>query len=123
MIRFNDGQLLARWAFGKDHPAFPVEVMSKYREAWSQPGAGRGMFNWYRGISKARPSRLEDPRIAVPTMLIWGKRDKVFKAELAQKSIDLCDDGQLHMIDHATHWVQHEAAEEVNELLIDWFRS
>jgi epoxide hydrolase 4 len=116
-----DGGLLARWAF-RDSAAFTEADLQKYRTAWKQPGARQGMLNWYRAVRKTPPQSLPSPRITVPTTLIWGMQDPVMKTDLAHKSIELCDDGHLHLIDHASHWVQHEAAGEVNRVLIDWLR-
>ena len=36
---------------------------------------------------------------------------------MAQPSIDLCE-GKLVVLDEATHWVQHEESDRVNDLLI-----
>ena len=121
-VRAFNWRLLAGWAFGESQ-AFTAEDLEQYKQAWAQPGAITGMLNWYRAVRKAPPKRLDTPRITVPTTLIWGKRDHVMKPELAEKSIELCDEGHLHYIDEATHWVQHEAADEVNQVLIDWLRN
>lgn len=112
---------LRRWAFGGSK-AFTDDDIRMYTKAWSEPHAMTSMLNWYRAIQQAPPERLAGPRIAVETLLIWGEKDPVFKKELAQTSIDLCNDGQLIYIEDASHWVQHEAADEVNELLIDFLR-
>ena len=61
-------------------------------------------------------------RIAIPTLLIWGARDKFIGREAAQPSIDLCAHGRLVFIEEATHWVQHEEPERVNELIVDFLR-
>jgi pimeloyl-ACP methyl ester carboxylesterase len=37
--------------------------------------------------------------------------------------VDLCDDGQLLMIEHATHWVQHDAPARVNAALVAFLSS
>ncbi len=63
-----------------------------------------------------------NPRITVPTLLIWGAKDRFLGRELAQPSIDLCDNGRLVFIEEATHWVQHEAADRVNELIDTFLR-
>jgi pimeloyl-ACP methyl ester carboxylesterase len=52
--------------------------------------------------------------------MIWGARDRFLGRELAQPSIDLCDRGRLVVIEEATHWVQHEEAERVNELILEF---
>ncbi|PJF20860.1 MAG: alpha/beta hydrolase [Phototrophicales bacterium] len=119
-LKLGKGSLLARWAFGKDNPAFTPEDIEQYKVAWSQPGAITAMLNWYRAVRQHRPQSLNSPQIHVPVLLIWGKRDWAFDFSLAEDSIRLCDDGKLIMIDHASHWVQHEAAEPVNKVLIDW---
>jgi len=121
-VRALDWSLLARWAFD-DSPAFDADDLKQYKRAWAQPGAMTGMLNWYRAVRKAPPKRLDSPRITVPTTLIWGKRDHVMKPELAQASIALCDDGHLHTIEAATHWVQHDAPQQVNSIIIDWLKS
>lgn len=99
---------------------FSAEDLAAYRQAWSQPGAMTGMINWYRAIMRVPPQRLSSPRISPPTLMIWGEQDVALGKEMAQPSIDLCDDGSLVFIPEATHWVQHDAPERVNELLLDF---
>jgi pimeloyl-ACP methyl ester carboxylesterase len=92
-----------------------------YRDAWSRPGAMRAMLNWYRALFRQRPQRLPSARIEVPTLLIWGKRDRFLRSELSEASMEWCDYGRLVFIDNATHWVQHEEPATVNRLLLDFF--
>lgn len=42
--------------------------------------------------------------------------------EMAQLSMELCDDGRLVYIEEATHWVQHDAADQVNTLMGDFLK-
>jgi pimeloyl-ACP methyl ester carboxylesterase len=100
--------------------AFSDEDLQKYREAWAKPGAVTGMLNWYRGMMRARPETPENIRIKVPTLLIWGARDVALGREMAQPSIDLCDDGRLVFLEEATHWVQNDEPARVNQLLGDF---
>ncbi|HSN86803.1 MAG TPA: alpha/beta hydrolase [Thermoanaerobaculia bacterium] len=95
--------------------------LDAYREAWSRPGAATGMLNWYRAALRARPPWPKDPQVRVPTLLIWGARDRALEREMAQPSIDLCDQGRLVFMDDATHWVHHEEPDTVNALLADFF--
>lgn len=88
----------------------------EYRRAWAEPGALTGMLNWYRAAVRHRPTPT-DPRVKVPTLLIWGEKDKFLRAKLARDSIALCDAGRLELLPEATHWVQHDAADRVNGLL------
>lgn len=97
---------------------FSQHDLAIYRQAWSQPRAYKSMLNWYRAILWKLPALPANPRISVPTLLIWGAQDRFLKRELAQPSIDFCDDGRLIFIEEASHWVQHEEAERVNELIV-----
>ncbi len=96
---------------------FTDSDMEEYKQAWAQPKAYTSMLNWYRAMLQKPPKPLANSRITVPTLLIWGAQDKFLGREMAQPSIDLCDDGQLVFIEEATHWVQHEEAERVNKLI------
>lgn len=101
---------------------FTEEDLAVYREAWSRPGALTAMLNWYRAAAR-HPRRGPAPaRIRVPTLLIWGARDRALGRELAESSIERCDDGRLVFVEEATHWVQHEEPERVNRLLVEHFR-
>lgn len=118
-VRAFDWRLLAGWAFNSSD-AFTDEDLQQYKQAWAQPGAITGMINWYRAVRKAPPKRLKNPQITVPTTLIWGKQDHVMKPDLAQHSVELCDEGYLHYIDDASHWVQHDAPNQVNQIILSW---
>lgn len=102
---------------------FTDEDLRIYRDAWAQPGALTAMLNWYRAGLRTRPARPPSPRVTVPTLLIWGTKDRFLGEELAEPSIDLCDQGLLARIEEATHWVQHEEPERVNALIGDFFLS
>ncbi|HYE37259.1 alpha/beta hydrolase [Methylocaldum sp.] len=93
---------------------FTAEDLDWYRQAWSQPGAYTAMVNWYRAMLRWPPKYPANPRIKVPTLLLWGVQDRFLEREMAQPSIDLCDDGRLIFVEAATHWVQHEEAQRVN---------
>lgn len=101
---------------------FSDDDIERYREAWARSGALTGMINWYRAIIQKPPKLSDNVRVRVPTLVIWGKQDAFLSAEMAQLSIEMCDDGQLVMIEDATHWVQHDAAEQVNRLLLGFLQ-
>jgi len=99
---------------------FTEEDLVRYIAAWSEPGAPTGMINWYRALMRVQPARLVSPRVKIPTLMIWGAQDRFLGRELAQPSIDMCDQGRLEFIEEATHWVQHEEPERVNRLLLEF---
>lgn len=103
--------------------SFAQEDLTRYIEAWKQPGAWTGMLNWYRAILRRPPKPLPSPMIEVPTLLIWGKQDAALNWEMAESSRQLCREGHLELLDDATHWVQHDEPERVNQLLLDFLGS
>jgi len=104
---------------GKIH-TFTNQDIEKYKEAWSQPGAMTAMINWYRALIRHIPKLPQDPRIKVPTLMMWGMKDFALSHRMARPSMDYVDDGNLILFPEATHWVHLDAAEEVNHYLIDF---
>lgn len=99
---------------------FSADDLAAYRQAWSQPGAITGMLNWYRAATRQQHKLGSLGRIRVPTLMLWGAQDIALGRELAQPSIDLCDDGRLIFLEEASHWVQHEEPARVNHHLLEF---
>jgi epoxide hydrolase 4 len=102
---------------------FTDEDLIRYREAWSQSGAFTAMVNWYRAAMRSPPAARPDVRVHVPTSVLWGARDKFIRRKYAEKSVQMCDDGRLEIFEDASHWIQHEEAERVNEELAKFLRT
>lgn len=97
--------------------SFSREDLDIYRQAWCQPGAVRSMLAWYRAMIRLRPSPIPG-LIQAPTMILWGRLDSALGAELVQPSLERCAQAEVRWFDQATHWVQHDAAEQVNAALL-----
>ena len=100
--------------------SFTDEDIAKYQEAWSQPGAMTAALNWYRAAVRHQPIVPKDPRIKVPTLMMWGMKDFALSHRMARPSMDYVDEGNLILFPEATHWVHLDAAEEVNHYLVDF---
>jgi pimeloyl-ACP methyl ester carboxylesterase len=96
--------------------------MVEYRRAWSRPGAMTAMLNWYRALAQRPMADWPEPRVVVPTTIIWGLKDFALRDVMAAESAAECDDAELIELPDNTHWVQHEAPELVNETLIARFQ-
>ncbi|MBL8161042.1 MAG: alpha/beta hydrolase [Anaerolineae bacterium] len=100
---------------------FSEQDYAEYRNAWAQPGAVTGMLNWYRAAryiaGRSSGGQRGPLRISVPTLILWGEQDVALEKSLAQKSVEICENGQLIFFPNATHWVQHDESEAVNQHL------
>jgi pimeloyl-ACP methyl ester carboxylesterase len=100
--------------------SFKDEDILKYKEAWSQPEAMTSMLNWYRALMRYQTKTVNDARVKVPTLMMWGMKDFALSHRMARPSMDYVDEGNLILFPEATHWVHLDAAEEVNHYLIDF---
>jgi epoxide hydrolase 4 len=102
--------------------AFSDEDLERYVEAWSQPGALTGMINYYRAALRRSPRKAlaQMKPIEAQTLVIWGMRDRHLGSELAEPAPEWVPNVRVKRIPDATHWVQHDAAERVNELLVEF---
>jgi epoxide hydrolase 4 len=116
--------------------SFSEDDLVRYTEAWlrrpqnpNQTGAVTGMLNWYRAAARTVFRKKPDgyqrgsrSRVTVPTLILWGERDVALIPELAQWSLEGCDNGRLVRFPDATHWIQHDEPERVNNLLLDFLK-
>jgi pimeloyl-ACP methyl ester carboxylesterase len=102
---------------------FSEDELSRYRDAWSRPGALSAMINWYRAALRARPARTDSPRVRVPALIIWGARDAFIRRLYAHEALARCDQGRLEFFEEATHWVHLEEPDRVNRLLTDFLHA
>lgn len=118
-LRAGNYAFLTRSLTGTSRPGtFSEAELARYRAAWAEPGALTAMLHWYRALVRFGGTSAT-PRVAVPTLILWGVHDRFLDRRLAAASLDWCDDGRLIELD-ASHWVQHEAATRVNGALVGW---
>ena len=105
-------------------PYTPAEI-ERYVEAWSQPGAAAGMINYYRAsVRQSQKEALAKLRpISAPTLVIWGERQLLSRLPTSPSpTARMCPTlSRVERLADASHWVHHDAAEEVNRLLIEFF--
>jgi pimeloyl-ACP methyl ester carboxylesterase len=105
-------------------PALTPEETDRYVEAWSQPGAATGMINYYRSSVRTPPKKAEAAiqPIQAPTLVIWGEADHYLSPDLAEPDHDDVPNlDRVERLPDASHWVHHDEAERVTQLLIDFF--
>jgi pimeloyl-ACP methyl ester carboxylesterase len=116
---------LRRFVFETAAPeTFPPEDQKVFVEALARDSALTAALNYYRA-NMPPASWLRDPpdppRIAVPTMIIWGEADAYMEPILLERSAATVD-GPLRVerLPGVSHWVQQEVPDRVNELLLDF---
>jgi epoxide hydrolase 4 len=114
------------WQFFKGflrdaHPAYTKRELDQYVEAWSQPGAVKAMIDYYRAAVRLG-SKQEVRPIVAPTLVIWGQGDRYLGPTLAEPHHeDVPNLDRVERLPNGSHWVHHDEAEKVNELLVDFF--
>ncbi len=118
LLRCQNGRLLASGLRGKTPESITREDRNRYREAWRAPGALTGMLNWYRAMLRHPPRSSGSTRVTVPTLILWGERDRYLSKGLGPLSLDRCEQGRLVTFPEATHWLQHDEPEGVNREIL-----
>jgi pimeloyl-ACP methyl ester carboxylesterase len=98
---------------------FSEEEIDAYAKSW--PGSLTPMFNYYRAMRRTRGelSRMVRP-LDLPVMMIWGEREPVFIRETTETPRELVPDFRFEPVPRIGHFVQHDAPDRVNELLLDF---
>lgn len=79
----------------------------------------------FRSRPIARPGGLAEQLVTYsgPTLLVWGEHDVTCTPNyLIEKFVDGYSNRSKVVVQDAGHWVQYEKVEQVNQLLIEWFK-
>lgn len=109
----------------------PAEERRIYIEQWSAPGALTAMLNWYRASEMIVPAPGEAaeapswtkapfPPIAMPTLVIWGLKDKALLPVQLDGLPDLVPDLRLALNPDAGHFIPWEDAPFVAAAIRDF---
>lgn len=112
-----------------------LEERPVYLEALRKPGALTGMLNYYRATSMRPPTddmtrstllaaawTAKRLKVVVPTLVIWGGRDKVLTPALLDGLGQYVSDLTIHNIPDGSHWVVHEKSEEINHTIHNYIK-
>jgi pimeloyl-ACP methyl ester carboxylesterase len=104
--------------------AFGPDDVRRYKKALTRPGALTAALNYYRAALRHRPrdaARANVP-IDVPVLLVWGERDAYLSVRLTEGLGAWVRNLHVVRIPDASHWVQSDVPERVNQLMIDFLR-
>lgn len=102
-----------------DLASVPAEERRAYLDDWRQEGALTAMLNWYRASNLEVPAvdenvvgpvwtRAPFPKVVVPTLVVWGKRDKALLPLQLDGLDDLVEDLTIVRVEDAGHFVPWE---------------
>jgi pimeloyl-ACP methyl ester carboxylesterase len=117
LLSRDDWALLREWLRGEGD-------VDRYLADLSRPGALTAGLNWYR--ANLHPARQLEPRpqlpaIAAPTLGLWSTGDHYLNEEPMLRSAEhVTGPWRYERIDGASHWMQLDAPERVNELLSEF---
>ena len=98
--------------------------VERYVADLSRPGRLTAGLNWYR--ANLAPQRELEPRppvpaVAAPTLGLWSSRDNYLTEEsMLASSEHVTGPWRYERIEDASHWLQLDAPDRVNELLIEF---
>jgi pimeloyl-ACP methyl ester carboxylesterase len=96
------------------------EEIDPYVAAARRSGNLHGGIHYYRAMLRGIRSRLRTrpPRIDAEVLVLWGERDLFLGRELATPPKKLVPNARVEFLPEASHWVQVDAPERVNALLV-----
>ncbi len=104
---------------GKKDTFTPTDL-EELKGAWLNSHGLMGMLNWYRAAFRYPSRHPAQIRLSMPVLMLWGRKDMALSDEMAEASLLLCEKGKLVFFDTASHWVQHDEADEVNKRLLEF---
>lgn len=120
-----------RWAlapFAIDQSWLDEEEMAEFQRWLALPGSKRWFLALLRSglrLRGVRPRQLLLPRLpelVVPTLLVWGRQDRILPAANAPLVMKRVPDCRLELIEDAGHMVACEQSSRFNELAIAFVR-
>jgi pimeloyl-ACP methyl ester carboxylesterase len=101
--------------------AFTPEDIRRYREALARPGALTAAINYYRAALRYRreTARMFRP-VRGPVLVIWGERDPYLNWHVLDGLPAWAPDARVLRLRDASHWVQNDAPDAVNQAVLSF---
>ncbi len=100
-----------------------ADDVAHYKTAHRHPGALSAMIGWYRALVRGLARQRFQPAaetVTAPTLVIWGERDLALDTHINDTLRTYVPHARIEILPEASHWVQLDAPEQVNALLLDF---
>jgi pimeloyl-ACP methyl ester carboxylesterase len=118
LLMHDDWRLFREWTRGDGDTERAIAGLSR-------PGALTAALNWYRASWRPDVELREGPpfpSVAADTLGIWSDRDHYLVEDGMTGSAQyVAGEWRYERIEGASHWLQLDAPERLNALLLEWF--
>jgi pimeloyl-ACP methyl ester carboxylesterase len=98
------------------------EDAERWRRDLSRPGRLTAGLDWYRANLTREAVRFRLPAVRVPTMGVYSTGDVALaEDQMANSEAYVEAPWRYERLEGIGHWLQIEAADAVNDLLVEWF--
>ena len=100
------------------------EALTEYWKGFADDTRRRGHLELYRSgdFEKLVPYEGRLAELALPTLILWGADDRFASAKMAERFHREIPGSELHVIDHAGHFVWEEAPERSAAILVEFLQ-
>jgi pimeloyl-ACP methyl ester carboxylesterase len=145
LLSKNNYQYLSeKMMVSSDLNVFTEKLKEKYRQIWRQPGAVKGMLQYYRAmpqlaavtedkthknldstgpVKSTDDMKIPNIRINIPTLILWGEQDQAFVKENLNGVEVFVPDCTIERFENASHWLMHEKSFEINNAITQFINS
>ncbi|HOU93914.1 MAG TPA: alpha/beta fold hydrolase, partial [Polyangiaceae bacterium] len=100
----------------------PAARIDHYYDAFNSPAARGSAFATLRATLDPRTVEARTTRVKTPTLVLWGRRDRVYPAALGQRLARRIRDAGFELLD-AGHCPQEERPREVALVIARFLRA
>jgi epoxide hydrolase 4 len=102
----------------RDGPARDPQILRQYVESFTAPGALTPPLRYYReAFRRPRPAVRT---VSVPTLVLWGDRDRFLVPSLADGLEPWVEDVRVIRVPGAGHWLHHDEPERIDRALVSF---
>ncbi len=104
----------------------PSDLVEALYEERRRPGNKEALLHilragvTVRGVKAAMVLRDHLSSLSVPTLVMWGRQDRVFPVAHGEEAARRLPQGRIHVLEECGHWPHIERREEFDQVLADF---